>query len=262
MVIPMIAIIERGMRIPIDRVTRDYIITRRLSLTQCAPNMFRILGSVDALNERMNVNFTYHNVNWVYNRHKLMGQGYYLKTRVSMVRLISYLSKSNKAMDKDFLIISGEWHDGLHCLTREGTPCGLFRSRSSILTLSLFLLTPSILISIIFTCKLAFVLLVLFSNSVFTFDEFADKYFAIPNFNLVNELDLTIILKSEIFMHTDGQLRATHIILGYDPISSSFQAPKYVTKVRDPYLHQINIAVPGFLVNPTPKGVQQVELPL
>ena len=151
---------------------------------------------------------------------------------------------------------------GFISLTREGTPCGLFRSRSSILTLSLFLLTPSILISIIFTCKLAFVLLVLFSNSVFTFDEFADKYFAIPNFNLVNELDLTIILKSEIFMHTDGQLRATHIILGYDPISSSFQAPKYVTKVRDPYLHQINIAVPGFLVNPTPKGVQQVELPL
>lgn len=33
-------------------------------------------------------------------------------------------------------------------------------------------------------------------------------------------------------------------------------------KVRDPCLHQSNIAVPGFLVvSPAPEGVQQVELP-
>ena len=46
---------------------------------KCAPNMFRILGSVDALNEKMGVNLTHHDVNWIYNRHKLIGQGYYLK---------------------------------------------------------------------------------------------------------------------------------------------------------------------------------------
>ena len=54
------------------------------------------------------------------------------------------------------------------------------------------------------------------------FDEFDDKYYAIPNLNLVNELDLTKILKAEIFVHKDGQLRVAHLILGYDPISSSF----------------------------------------
>ena len=59
----MIAFIEEGMRIPIGRVTRDYLVTHRLSPAQCAPNMFRILGSVDALNERMNVNLTHHDVN-------------------------------------------------------------------------------------------------------------------------------------------------------------------------------------------------------
>ena len=63
MVIPMIAFIERGMKIPIGRVTRDYLIAHRLSPIQCSPNMFRILGSVDALNERMNVNLTHHDVN-------------------------------------------------------------------------------------------------------------------------------------------------------------------------------------------------------
>ena len=72
----MIALIERGggrMRISMGRVTRDYLITHRLAPIQCAPNMFRILGSVDALNEKMGVNLTYHNVNWVYNYHKLTG---------------------------------------------------------------------------------------------------------------------------------------------------------------------------------------------
>ena len=71
-----------------------------------------------------------------------------------------------------------------------------------------------------------------YSKNVFTFDEFADKYSTTPHFNLVNELDLIRILKSKIFVHTDGQLRAAHIILGYDPISSSFQAPKYMIKAR------------------------------
>ena len=54
------------------------------------------------------------------------------------------------------------------------------------------------------------------------FDEFADKYSTILNLNLINERDLTKILKVEIFVHKDGQLRAAHLILGYDPISSSF----------------------------------------
>ena len=62
-IIPMIAFIEGGIRIPMDRVTKDYLIAHRLSPTQCTPNMFRILGSVDAFNERMNVDLSHHDVN-------------------------------------------------------------------------------------------------------------------------------------------------------------------------------------------------------
>ena len=121
----MIAFIEREMRIPMGKVNRDYLIAHRLAPTQCAPNMFRILGSVDALNEKMGVNLTHHDVNWVYNCHKLTGQGYYLKTREPVVRLISCLPRSNKGMNKDFLIVSREWHNGLHYLTKEGTLGGV-----------------------------------------------------------------------------------------------------------------------------------------
>ena len=128
-VIPMIAFIEGRMRIPIGTVIRDCLRAHRLALTQCAPNMFRILGSVDAFNEKMGLNLTHHNVNWVYNLHHLKGQRYCLKTRYPEVRLISCLPDSNKGMNKDFLIVSGEWHDDLPCSTREGTPCGVFRFR-------------------------------------------------------------------------------------------------------------------------------------
>ena len=62
-IILMIAFIDGGMRIPIGRVTRDFLTLFRLCPTQCVPNMFRILGSVDTLNEKMGINLTYHDIN-------------------------------------------------------------------------------------------------------------------------------------------------------------------------------------------------------
>ena len=35
------------------------------------------------------------------------------------------IPESNKGMDEDFLIISSEWHDGLHCPTQDGEPSGV-----------------------------------------------------------------------------------------------------------------------------------------
>ena len=50
-VIPMITFIEGGMTLPMGRVTQDYLINHRLTPHQCTPNLFRVLGSIDALNE-------------------------------------------------------------------------------------------------------------------------------------------------------------------------------------------------------------------
>ena len=49
-VIPMIAFIEGRMIIPMDTLTRNFLRFFRLSPTQCALNMFRVLGSIEALN--------------------------------------------------------------------------------------------------------------------------------------------------------------------------------------------------------------------
>ena len=66
--------------------------------------MFRVLGSIEALNERMNLNLTHHDVNWVYNLHNLKGQGYYLKSRHPKIRLIQCFPISNKGLTDDFFL--------------------------------------------------------------------------------------------------------------------------------------------------------------
>ena len=87
--------------------------------------MFRILGCVDALNQKMGLRLTHHDVNWCYNLQNLKGKSYYMKTGDNRVWLIQYLPDSNKGLNKDFLIVSEEWHDGLPCLMVEGEPDGV-----------------------------------------------------------------------------------------------------------------------------------------
>ena len=103
-VIPMIAFIEGGMTIPMGTLTKNFLKFFRLSPTQCAPNMFRMLGSIEVLNEIMNLNLTHHDVNWIYNLHYMKGQRYYLKSRYPKIRLIQCLPISNKGLKEDFLI--------------------------------------------------------------------------------------------------------------------------------------------------------------
>ena len=100
----MIAFIEGGITLPIGRIIRDYLCNHRLCSHQCAPNVFRVLGCVDVLNDQMNLGLTWHDVVHLYECHSPSG-GYYLKSRSNEVRLISCLPKSNKGMKGDFLIV-------------------------------------------------------------------------------------------------------------------------------------------------------------
>ena len=125
-VILIIAFLERGMRLPMRPVVMDYLRHFRLAPIQCTVNIFRILGSVDALNEQMGLRLTYHDVNWCYNLQYLKGKTYYMKARDERVCLIQCLPESSKGLNKDFLIVSGAWHDGLPCPVKEGEPGGVF----------------------------------------------------------------------------------------------------------------------------------------
>ena len=124
-IIPMIAFIEGGMTIPMGRIIRDYLRNHRLCLQQCAPNFFRILGAVDALDQHLGLRLTWHAVVHLYEGYQQKGAGFYLKSRSDVVRLISCLPKSNKGMKDDYLIVSRHWHDGLPCPTQLGKPGGV-----------------------------------------------------------------------------------------------------------------------------------------
>ena len=124
--IPIIAFLEGGIEIPMRPVMRDYLRHFRLAPIQCANNMFRILACVDALNEKMGLKLTHHDVNWCYNLQYLKGKTYYMKARDDKVQLIQCLPESSKGLNKDFLIVSEAWHDGLPCPVQEGTPSEAF----------------------------------------------------------------------------------------------------------------------------------------
>ena len=123
-VIPMIAFIERGMTIPMGRITRDYLCAHRLCPHQCAPNFFRVLGSIDALDRHLGLGLIWYDVAHLYEGHIEAQAGFYLKSRSNVVKLVSCLPKSNKGMKDDYLILSGPWSDDLACPTKAGTPGG------------------------------------------------------------------------------------------------------------------------------------------
>ena len=74
-----------------------------------------------------------------------------------------------------------------------------------------------------------------------------------PSLRLVNKASLDRILQAEVYVNeSDGQLRAAHLILRYNPISRAFQTPMCVIRAEDPWLHRISVAYEGFVV---PQGI-------
>ena len=80
-----------------------------------------------------------------------------------------------------------------------------------------------------------------------------------PSLRLVNKASLDRVLRAEIYVNeSDGQLRAVHLILDYNPISRAFQAPSCLIRARDPRLHRISVAYEGFIV---PQGIPLPRYP-
>ena len=81
--------------------------------------------------------------------------------------------------------------------------------------------------------------IVLILGSSVTNYEHASLFFRDPHafhrhFHLVNRMDLETVLQAAIFVNDeDGQVRAAHKILGYDPIQKSFADPKHMIRAND-----------------------------
>ena len=67
-----------------------------------------------------------------------------------------------------------------------------------------------------------------------------------PDFNAVHVRDLNFVLRSEIFVHYDRQLRASHLILGVTSIYTSYQSFGQALTVGSPLLSYIDVRYQGF----------------
>ena len=74
--------------------------------------------------------------------------------------------------------------------------------------------------------------------------------------SVVRARELNFVLRSEIFVHYDGQLRASHLILGCVPSYTSYQDSSSALIVGSPLLSYLDIRLQGFL----PKGLTTSEV--
>ena len=97
-----------------------------------------------------------------------------------------------------------------------------------------------------------------------------DKSYTNPKLSLINVPALNYLLKSQIFVNDDGQLRAVHLILDFEPISRSFLDVGNSIRADDHRLARIDVSRPGFLTpydlppvdHPIPQGIPFAAQPL
>ena len=76
---------------------------------------------------------------------------------------------------------------------------------------------------------------------------------------MVNVQALNFLLRSEIFVSEDGQLRAAPLILDYEPLPRAFVDVGQAIRAGSPRLACIDVSKPGFLVR---RDLPPAQLPV
>ena len=80
-----------------------------------------------------------------------------------------------------------------------------------------------------------------------------------PWISLINVPALNYLLRSQIFVNDDRQLRASYLILDYEPLSRSFQDVGNAIRTNDYRLARIDVSRPHFLA---PHDLSPVNHPI
>ena len=95
-VLPLIAVVEKGVKIPMSDLLTNFLRHFKVCLDQCTLNFFRVNSNVDTLNKRLGLNLIEHDINYVYSFQDSKTLRYYFKICHGKVRLIFGLLDSNK----------------------------------------------------------------------------------------------------------------------------------------------------------------------
>ena len=124
LLLPVVAIVEGGIRFPMDPLLADFLDYLRLSPSQVNPNVFRIVMGTIELNRRLGLELGIHDILRTYIlHHNTKTEAYSLRLRDVDFTLVNGLPDTNRGFDEDYLIVSGEWFLlGHKCPTRDGVP--------------------------------------------------------------------------------------------------------------------------------------------
>ena len=117
---PLMAILEGGVRFPVDPLLTNTLRYYGLCLDQLFPNFYQVVSCVSRLNHTFDLQLDYHDINHMYSLCGNKVSNFYLKTRDNRVRLISCLPNSNRNSAGEFVWVRGDWFVG-------EVPCPLSR---------------------------------------------------------------------------------------------------------------------------------------
>lgn len=111
-IIPVMVVVEEGVRFPLHSLLIEFLQIVNASPCQIFIKKFHIIMGVVALHRLLEVNLTPKDILYVY-QYMCMGldsrTSCHLKARKLNVKLVNGLHDSNKGYDNDFLVVSGRW---------------------------------------------------------------------------------------------------------------------------------------------------------
>ena len=108
----LMAILEDGVRFPVDPLLINTLRYYGLCPDQLPPNLYRIVSYVSRLNHTFDLQLDYHDINHMYSLYGNKASNFYLKTRDNWVRLISCLPDLNRNSAREFVRVRGNWFAG------------------------------------------------------------------------------------------------------------------------------------------------------
>ena len=112
------AILEGGVRFPVDSFILSTLRFYGLYLDQLPLNFYRVISCISRLNQIHGVQLHHHDINFMYSLCSNIRFDYYLKVRDLWVQLISCLPDSNRNSVGEYVRVSSNWlGDKLTCPT-------------------------------------------------------------------------------------------------------------------------------------------------